>query len=53
VVADVEESQALKKFALKSKQQRRKNGLKNGPKVKSVQRCGVCKPEEDYFVAVV
>jgi hypothetical protein len=53
VVDGVEESQALKKFVLKSKQQRRKNGLKNVRRPKSAQRCRAHKPEEDYFVAVV
>lgn len=48
-----EEDQALRSFALKSEQQRRKSGLKNALRLKNAQKCGAHKPEEDYSVAVV
>ena len=48
-----EEDQALRSFALKSEQQRHKNGLKSVRWLKSAQRCGAHKPEEEYSVAVV
>ena len=44
-----EESQALRSFALK----KHKRGLKNVQQLKSAQKCGAHKPEEDYSVAVV